>query len=130
MKGGQTMIKAFLSVIGTLLGVLGVFADNISIADISIESGKKCMVEINLNNTENNLVSFQMDLTLPRCHSRQDQMLTEQPHQRFRSGTDRWKARGKYLSPDFHLLFSETYQGDKRQHHHALAESLGDGFFR
>ena len=59
------MRKAFLSVIGTLLGVLGVFADNISIADISIESGKKCMVEINLNNTENNLVSFQMDLSLP-----------------------------------------------------------------
>ena len=65
MKGGQTMRKAFLSVIGTLLGVLGVFADNISIADISIENGKKCMVEINLNNTENNIVSFQMDLTLP-----------------------------------------------------------------
>ena len=59
------MRKAFLSVIGTLLCVLGVFADNISIADISIENGKKCMVEINLNNTENNLVSFQMDLTLP-----------------------------------------------------------------
>ena len=65
MKGGQTMRKAFLSVIGSLLGMLGVFADNISIADISIENGKKCMVEINLNNTENNIVSFQMDLTLP-----------------------------------------------------------------
>ena len=65
MKGGQTMRKAFLSVIGTLLGVLGVFADNISIADVNIERGNIFKVDVNLNNTENNLVSFQMDLTLP-----------------------------------------------------------------
>ena len=65
MKGGQTMRKAFLSVIGTLLGMLGVFADNISITDVNIERGNIFKVDVNLNNTENNLVSFQMDLTLP-----------------------------------------------------------------
>ena len=58
------MRKAFLSVIGTLLGVLGVFADNISITDVNIERGNIFKVDVNLNNTENNLVSFQMDLTL------------------------------------------------------------------
>ncbi len=65
MKGGQTMRKAFLSVIGSLLGMLGVFADNISITDVNIERGNIFKVDVNLNNTENNLVSFQMDLTLP-----------------------------------------------------------------
>ena len=59
------MRKAFLSVIGSLLGMLGVFADNISITDVNIERGNIFKVDVNLNNTENNLVSFQMDLTLP-----------------------------------------------------------------
>ena len=66
MKGGQTMRKAFLSVIGTLFGVLGVLADNISVADVTIESGHKARVSICLDNTETDLVTFQMDLTLPK----------------------------------------------------------------
>ena len=44
---------------------MSAYADNITVADVSMSPGETQSVSINLTNTETNLVSFQMDLTLP-----------------------------------------------------------------
>ena len=59
------MKKYILSVLVCLLGLSHLQADNISVPDVTIEPGQSATVAISLNNTEANLVSFQMDLTLP-----------------------------------------------------------------
>ena len=43
----------------------GAWADNISAEDIALQAGETKTVDISLMNTESNLVSFQIDLTLP-----------------------------------------------------------------
>ena len=59
------MKKYLLSLMALALGILGVDAQTISITDVTIMPGETKMVSINLNNTQTNIVSFQMDLTLP-----------------------------------------------------------------
>lgn len=59
------MKKSFLTTIAFLLGILTAFADNISVPGVSIVQGTTTTVGISLENTATNLVSFQMDLTLP-----------------------------------------------------------------
>ncbi len=59
------MKKSILTIAVFLFGILSALADNISVADVTIEPGGTATVGICLNNTETNLVSFQMDLTLP-----------------------------------------------------------------
>ncbi len=59
------MKKYILTIITFLLGLTHVLADDISIPNLTMESGTTATVSISLNNTETNLVSFQMDLTLP-----------------------------------------------------------------
>ena len=59
------MNKKILTLAAFFLGVMYADADNISVADVTIEPGQTASVGISLNNTETNLVSFQMDLTLP-----------------------------------------------------------------
>lgn len=59
------MKKYILIIITSLLGLTHAMADNISVADVAIVQGGTATVSISLNNTETNLVSFQMDLTLP-----------------------------------------------------------------
>lgn len=59
------MKKKILTLAAFFLGVMYADADNISVADVTIEPGQTASVGISLNNTETNLVSFQMDLTLP-----------------------------------------------------------------
>ena len=48
-----------------MLGVLGIIAQTISVVDVTFKAGETKVVSINLNNTQTNIVSFQMDLTLP-----------------------------------------------------------------
>lgn len=48
-----------------LMGVLITHAESISVTNLTIEPGQTGNVSISLNNTATNLVSFQMDLTLP-----------------------------------------------------------------
>ena len=59
------MKKNILTFVAFAFGMLSAFADNISVAGVSITSGETATVSISLNNTETNFVSFQMDLTLP-----------------------------------------------------------------
>ena len=47
------------------IALAGAWADNISAGDITLPAGGTRTVNISLTNTESNLVSFQMDLTLP-----------------------------------------------------------------
>ena len=47
------------------LYMAGALADNISVEDITLNAGEATTVNISLTNTESNLVSFQMDLSLP-----------------------------------------------------------------
>ena len=61
----QDMKKRILTIVAFVLGIMNAFADNISVADMTIAPGETATVGICLNNTETNLVSFQMDLTLP-----------------------------------------------------------------
>ena len=55
-------ILLFIAIGGSLLSSL---ADNISVADVTVTSGETANVCICLDNAETDLVSFQMDLTLP-----------------------------------------------------------------
>jgi hypothetical protein len=48
-----------------LLGMAGIYADNISVEDVSILPGETKTVNISLTNTITDLVGFQMDLYLP-----------------------------------------------------------------
>ena len=59
------MKKSILTIAVFLFGILSAVADNISVADVTIMPGETATVGICLNNTETNLLSFQMDLTLP-----------------------------------------------------------------
>ena len=59
------MKKYILSVLVCVLGLSHLQADNISVANVTIEPGQSATVAISLENNEANLVSFQMDLTLP-----------------------------------------------------------------
>ena len=47
------------------IALAGAWADNINAGDITLQAGETKTVDISLTNTESNLVSFQMDLTLP-----------------------------------------------------------------
>ena len=59
------MKKYIYSIIAIWFGLLSTYADNINVPNISMTPGETTTVGISLNNTEENLVSFQMDLTLP-----------------------------------------------------------------
>ena len=59
------MKKYILSVLVCVLGLSHLQADNISVPGVTIEPGQSATVAISLDNTEANLVSFQIDLTLP-----------------------------------------------------------------
>ena len=59
------MKKYILSLMTLALGVLNVYAETISVADVTIKPGKTKVVSIKLQNSYSNIVSFQMDLTLP-----------------------------------------------------------------
>ena len=59
------MKKNILALTAFLFSMLTAFADNISVPDVTIAPGESATVGISLINTETNLVSFQMDLTLP-----------------------------------------------------------------
>ncbi len=59
------MKKYILSFIAMWFGLISVQAESISVPGVNIQPGSTSTVGISLNNTETNLVSFQMDLTLP-----------------------------------------------------------------
>lgn len=59
------MKRTIISCLAVLLTMVGAKADNLSVEAVEIEPGATTTVGISLTNTENNLVSFQMDLTLP-----------------------------------------------------------------
>ena len=59
------MKKNILSIAAFLFSMLSAYADNISVPDMNIVPGETATMGISLNNTATNLVSFQMDLTLP-----------------------------------------------------------------
>ena len=59
------MKKIILSIAAFLFSMLSAYADNISVPDMNIVPGETATVGISLDNTATNLVSFQMDLTLP-----------------------------------------------------------------
>ena len=59
------MKKYIFSFIALTFGMLNAFAQTISIDDVTIKAGETKVVSINLNNSQTNIVSFQMDLTLP-----------------------------------------------------------------
>ena len=59
------MKKILLTIVVLLANVLVAFADNISVADVVIPTGKTATADIYLNNSSTNLVGFQMDVTLP-----------------------------------------------------------------
>ena len=46
-------------------GMLNAFAQTVSVDDVTIKAGETKVVSINLSNSQSNIVSFQMDLTLP-----------------------------------------------------------------
>ncbi len=59
------MKRHILTFIALALALIRVQADDISVPDVTIVPGTAAQVGISLDNTETNLVSFQMDLTLP-----------------------------------------------------------------
>ena len=59
------MKKFILSIIAVAFGMLSASAQTVSVADVTINSGETKVVSINLSNSQTNIVSFQMDLTLP-----------------------------------------------------------------
>ena len=59
------MKKYIISIVSTALCLMSAYADDIAVANVSMSPGEPKSVSINLTNTETNLVSFQMDLTLP-----------------------------------------------------------------
>ena len=46
-------------------GVMNAFAQTVKVDDVTIKAGETKVVSINLSNSQSNIVSFQMDLTLP-----------------------------------------------------------------
>ena len=61
----QDMKKFILSIIALALSMMSAYAQTVSVNDVTIKAGETKVVGINLNNTQTNIVSFQMDLTLP-----------------------------------------------------------------
>ena len=61
----QNMKKYILSTIAMALGLMSASAQTVSVDDVTIKAGETKVVSINLNNTQTNIVSFQMDLALP-----------------------------------------------------------------
>ena len=59
------MKRYFLVIISAIFSLGGMYADNISVTNIEIEAGETKTVSVCLENTETNLVGFQMDITLP-----------------------------------------------------------------
>ncbi|MBO4641669.1 MAG: leucine-rich repeat protein [Bacteroidaceae bacterium] len=59
------MKRHILTFIALTLALTRVQADGISVTNVTIEPGQTATVAISLDNTATNLVSFQMDLTLP-----------------------------------------------------------------
>ena len=59
------MKKKILTLAAFLFSMLSAYAGNISVPDMNIVPGETATMGISLNNTATNLVSFQMDLTLP-----------------------------------------------------------------
>ena len=59
------MKRLFLLLYITMAYVSGLYASSISVDDVKIKAGETKTVVISLNNTQSNLVGFQMDLTLP-----------------------------------------------------------------
>ena len=59
------MKKYILYIIAIAFGMLSANAQTISVSDVTLGSGETKVVSINLNNSQTNIVSFQMDLTLP-----------------------------------------------------------------
>ena len=59
------MKKYILSIIAFALCMLGAKAQDLNVADVTIKAGETKIVNICLNNTQANIVSFQMDMTLP-----------------------------------------------------------------
>ena len=59
-------MKRYISIfIAILCGIFASYAESISVADVTIAPGQTATTSISLTNTATNLVSFQMDLTLP-----------------------------------------------------------------
>ena len=54
-----------LSLVTFLLSIQSINAQTINVAEMTIKAGETKVVSIDLNNTQTNIVSFQMDLTLP-----------------------------------------------------------------
>lgn len=61
----QVMKKYILSLIALAFGMQNAFAQTVSVDDVTFNPGETKEVSINLNNSQKNIVSFQMDLTLP-----------------------------------------------------------------
>ncbi len=61
----QDMKKFILSIIALALSMMSAYAQTVSVNDVTIKAGETRVVSINLNNTQTNIVSFQMDLSLP-----------------------------------------------------------------
>lgn len=59
------MKKYILSIIAIAFGILSAFAQTVSVSDVTLNPGETKVVSINLNNSQTNIVSFQIDLTLP-----------------------------------------------------------------
>lgn len=59
------MKKYILSIIAMALGILSAYSQTVSVEDVTIKAGETKVVSINLDNSQTNIVSFQMDLTLP-----------------------------------------------------------------
>nr|MCR5140728.1 InlB B-repeat-containing protein [Bacteroidaceae bacterium] len=59
------MKKYILSIIAFALCMLGAKAQDLNVADVTIKAGETKIVNICLNNSQANIVSFQMDMTLP-----------------------------------------------------------------
>ena len=59
------MKRIYSVAIAFLFGILASFAEQIKVSDIALVSGSSTSLEIGLENTNTNLVAFQIDLTLP-----------------------------------------------------------------
>ena len=59
------MKKYILSIIAMALSLLSANAQTVSVDNVTLAAGETKVVSINLSNWQSNIVSFQMDLTLP-----------------------------------------------------------------
>ena len=59
------MKKYIFLIMAIVLSLMSANAQTVSIADVTLHSGETKVVSINLENTQSNIVSFQMDLSLP-----------------------------------------------------------------